>query len=222
MIVLATIISLPVRASDSLQTVTQYGVRIYEVLNCDTNGTAVLDTHTVRKFARDAAIKAYTDIGIPKGKKIAIVNGTSGYLVDAALIWIKGIVFDTNGDFRALREIAVERLSDQTYYSSLVGTGARPEYYARHGDSIRIFPEPATNDSIYVFYFARDKFPAANADTINIPIEYKDAVVWAGAGYCAVRMNRPDLIQLFGALYKEEVMRVRGKMEFEGVSQDEK
>jgi hypothetical protein len=198
-------------------TVTEYRVKVLEVLNADTTGTAVLDTHTVNRFVRDGAIRAYTDIGIPKGKKIALVKNTGGYLVDAGLLWIRGIVVDTADEFMAMREIQVSQLSDANYYNSLKGEIARPGFYIRHGDSIRIYPIPQATDSIYVFYFARAKYPAANADTVTIGTEQRFAVIYAAAAYCCARAGRSDKWKFFEDLYTQEVMRLRSRFEFEGL-----
>lgn len=218
-IILATIISGYVSASDSLVTVKQYRSRVYELLSCDTTGTSVLDTGLVRRYVQDGVIRAYTDVGIAKSKKMKLTRGTASYLVDAGLTWIKGITLDTNGDFAAMKEIQVSKLSDESYYSTLVGKGSRPEFFIRHGDSIRIYPTPQGTDSLYIFYFARDAFPPADTTTILVPIEYRYAVLYASTSLCAIRMGRFDLYSIFENAYNQEVQRLRTKFEIEGIDE---
>lgn len=201
-------------ASDSLLTVREIGVRAYQFLSLDTSGVGDLDSALMNQFATDGAIRAYTDIGDPKGKMIPILRNTTGYLVDDALISIRGIVFDTNQTFRALREVIPERLTDLTYYSNLEGTLMRPSYYVRHGDSVRIYPPPKSNDSMYVFYFARGKFPYADTVAVTIPSEYRMAAIYATMIYGEIRRQNYDKVPVLEGLYDKEVIRIRSRFEF--------
>lgn len=216
-LLMAAIISLlvcPVVASDSLLTVREVAVKTYQLLSLDTSGVADLDSALMHRFATDGSIRAYTDLGDPKAKKIAITKDLSAYEVDAAMISIRGIVFDTNQTFRALREVFPERLNDLTYYSNLEGAVMRPSYYIRHGDSVVILPTPKGNDSIYVFYFARGKFPYADTVAVVIPSEYRMAAIYATMIYCQLRMDNYEKVEFLEKLYATEIIRLRSRFEF--------
>jgi hypothetical protein len=125
-----------VKASDSLNTIRDIMTKSYMLLAVDTNGTDLLDTATVRRLAYDGSVRAYTDLGDARAKKIAIVADSSGYEIDFGLISIEGIVLDSNQTFQAMQRIEPSLLNDLTYYNNLTGQENRPRYYIRHGDSL--------------------------------------------------------------------------------------
>lgn len=218
-LIFSLLLTFTVQASDSLMDIREYMTRTYEVLNVDTNGTNILDTGTVRKFVFDGAWRAYADLGDPRTGKYAVTAGSSGIHIDEGLIWIVGIVLDSNTSFQAMMQVDLTKLDDLNYYSSLEGEQERPRYYIRHGDSINIYPRPGEEDSITVFYFARGEFPSgARSDTVSIimPSEYRFAVIYASAIYCEVRRRNLDGVGFFEKLYQQEVVRLRSRFELEG------
>lgn len=218
-LIFSLLLTFTVQASDSLMDVREYMTRTYEVLNLDTNGTNVLDTATVRKFVFDGAWRAYSDLGDPRTKKIVVTEEVSGIHIDEGLIWIVGIVLDSNMNFRAMSQVDLTKLNDLNYFQSLEGKQTRPRYYIRHGDSINIYPKPGEEDTITVFYFARGAFPSgARSDTVSIimPSEYRFAVIYASAIYCEVRRRNLDGVGFFEKLYQQEVTRLRTRFELEG------
>ncbi len=200
---------------DSLMSSQTVSERAYNLLNIKTTGAGSLDTNTVYFFVREAALRVCTDIGIPKGKMINITDGQTGYLVDNALIWIKGVIADTNLTIWSLRPIELERLTDESYYRNLKGRATRPSYYVRHGDSIRIYPPPTESDSIYVFYFARLKYPTSTTELLHVPQEYRVAILYATCQMCLMRVKDFQGADYYKGLYYEEVARLRTRFEFE-------
>jgi len=205
----------PVFATDSLMTIQEYRTKTYQIINVATTGNDILDSTILVSFVKDAVIRVYTDIGLPKSKIMSITANTASYLVDDALIWIKGITLDTNEFFSSLREIDVSRLSEASYYNDLSGQSSRTRFYIRHGDSIRLYPPPTEDDSMYVFYFARGAFPAV-VDTISISSECRMAILYATAEMCNIRRGMYNDADYFAKKYNEEVVRVRRKFEVEG------
>lgn len=203
-------------AADSLMTVQEYQTKIYQAISADTNGTDLLDDALVMSYAKDAITRVYTDIGLPMQKKITITDGDAAYLVDNGLVWVKGATFDTNQTFSSLRPIEAWRLTDESYYSNLEGTYARPKFYIRQGDSITLYPAPEYNDTIYVFYFARGAFPATDTTTISVPLEMRQAIIYAGAELCQIRRSNWAAADKFHERYMNEVARIRTKFEIEG------
>jgi len=219
----ALIISLcaiPAFASDSLMDVREYAVKVYDILDIDSNGNASLDTATVRKFVFDGAIRTYSDIGDPRTKKIPVSAGVAGVYIDAGLISIVGVILDSNKTFQAMQQVAPNMLNDVNYYNNLTGTYYRPRYYIRHGDSIDIYPRPFRNDTVTVLYFARGAFPyGTKSDTVTIvmPLENRMAVVYATASLCELRRRNFESSAIYEKLYEQEVARLRSRFEFEGI-----
>ena len=204
-------------ASDSLLTVRECVVRTCWILNIDTTGTDKLDSALLHQFATDGVMKAYTDLGSPMAKKIAISDGTSGYLVDDGLLWVRGAIFDTNSTFNGLIEIEPDSFGNRQYFNNLSGTLDRPKYFIRHGDSIVIVPRPVSDDSLYIFYFGRGAFPYADTVSITIPSEYRMAAVYATATYIELRRRNFDAMAAYEQLYEKEIIRLRRKFEIAGI-----
>jgi hypothetical protein len=200
---------------DSLMSTQTVAERSYNLLNLKTTGVASLDTNIIYFFVREAALRACNDIGVPKGKMINITEGTTSYLVDDALIWIKGVVLDTNEVFKSMRPVELDRLTDNTYYRSLKGKTIRPDYYIRHGDSISIYPPPAASDSIYVFYFVRLAYPSNTTSLYNVPQEYRLAIIYGTCQMSLMRLRDYQGAEYYKGLYYEEVARLRTRFEFE-------
>ena len=212
----ALIISGFCQASDSLMSVREYRTRTYELLNCDTLGPSNLDTAVARKFVVDAAIRAYSDLGDARTKKVAVTAGVSGIFVDQGLIWIAAAVLDSNKTFFPMQQVDVVQLREKTYYSSVTGIQVRPRYFIRHGDSISIYPRPQAKDTISVYYYARGKFPT-DTQNVVIPAEYRFAVIYAAASLCELRRGNFDRVQLYEQLYDKEILRLRTRFEMEGL-----
>jgi len=206
-------------ASDSLMTVRNCAVRTCQILNIDTTGTGKFDSTLLNQFATDGAMRAYTDLGVAKSKKIAISGGISSYLVDAGLLWVRGALFDTNYAFAGLMEIDPDSFSNKQYWSNLQGTLTRPTYYIRHGDSIMIIPRPPDNDSLYIFYFAREAFPYADTVSIQISSEQRMAAIYATAIFIELRRRNFEAVGMFEQFYQQEIGRLREKFEISGVRQ---
>ena len=206
-------------ASDSLMDSREYMTKTYNVLNVDTNGTKMLDTVTVKGFVFDAAMKAYSDLGDPRAGKYVITAKTPGVFISAGLISIVVAMLDTNNNYQVLKRIDPAKLSDESYYSTLIGTFARPKFYIRHGDSINLVPPPAKNDTLKVFYFARGSFPYSDTVNIILPSEYRWAVVYAAAGMCELRRGNFDKAEAFEKLYQQEVALLRTRFELEGITE---
>ena len=128
-------------------------------------------------------------------------------------------MLDTNNNYQVLKRIDPAKLSDESYYSTLIGTFARPKFYIRHGDSINLVPPPAKNDTLKVFYFARGSFPYSDTVNIILPSEYRWAVVYAAAGMCELRRGNFDKAEAFEKLYQQEVARLRTRFELEGITE---
>ena len=218
LIVLLTMLPSLSYGVDSLMTVGESRAEALTLLNLKVTGAGPLDSSTVDFFVKESAIRVCTDIGVPKGKMINITDGTTGYLVDDALIWIKGVILDTNKVFRSMKPLALEQLTEETYHGTLVGTTTRPSYYIRHGDSIRIYPPPAASDSIYVFYFARNAYQGTarpETTTVVIPVEYRLAVLYGTCQMSLMRLKDFPGADYYKGLYYEEVARLRTRFEFE-------
>lgn len=210
-LLLALLLSGFLTANDSLLTVAQARSKTYRLLGTDTTGTSILDTATMSLFVKDATVDAQSDIGKPRAKKIVVVADQSSYFVDEGLTWIKGITLDTNNTFYALKPVELDRVTDMTYYNNLTGTFRRPQFFVRHGDSIKVYPAPVESDTIQIFYYARDKFPYSNADTIFLPVEYRNAVVYKAAHYAELRRKNFDKANMWLQLYSREIAMLRHK-----------
>jgi hypothetical protein len=220
-VLIFSLLASSVSASDSLMDVREYMMRVYDILNLDSNGTKTLDTVSVREFTFDGGIRAYTDLGDPRTDKFAVTAGVSGIFIDEGLIRVVGIILDSNKTFQAMQRVEPHRFSDLSYYKNLTGKQSRPKYYLRHGDSINIYPRPGKNDTITVFYFARGAFPyGGRSDTVSVvmPVEYRWAVIYATAVLCEIRRGNFDRAAEFEKLYQQEVMRLRTRFELEGLT----
>jgi len=191
--------------SDTLLTCKEYGFRVANILNlADTvNGNDVVDSGTIQKSVRMAFNEIGRGIAIPKSQKITLVSGTRRYFVDNGLTDISFVARIRNKSSSPLNLI-YPGIETDTDWEDKILSGDTVQFYSVHGDSIRIFPTASYTDTIEVDYFARPAHPDASSDTVNIPVKYRDALIFLAGYYCEVKRGG-----MKKQLYWDEYMRIR-------------
>jgi len=208
----ALIISSVSSASDSLRTVGEFGRRVFRnLLVTDTvAGNDILDSGLVNRLVRDAVLEVGSRIGAEKAKTITTTSGTMGYQADAHFDSLRAVMLK-KGRYSELISFGTFDAFSSAYdkMAHSYDTGAY-EFCAIHGDSIYLYPVPASTDTIYLFYWGWGKTPSAAADTVDLPHELYNLVeYWATVKAAAVEQN-PERMQTYLLLYKTEEQKYLG------------
>lgn len=199
-------------ASDSLRTVSEMGHRVFNNLNiADTiEGHARLDSGTVRRCIRDATVDVGTLLPTPKAKTITTTSGTFGYLVDTHLDSVQAAFVKGGRWAKLLPVVPWYKLIEAYSQMGLTYDTTSIEYAAVNGDSLYLYPVPASGDSIYVFYTTRGSTPTAAADTIDVPHELYSAVEYLATVKAAMIEQNLPAIQIFNEAYAQEIAKFIG------------
>lgn len=165
--------------NDTLLMVKEYGFRCFGMLNiADTiNGTAQLDSTDMIKSVKMAFSRISRSVTVPKAKNILTVDGQRSYLIDDALISFGSAYKGSKGVTKPLIRMYSGVENDGDYEDKMVA-GDSVMYFKVWGDSIKFYPVPTFVDTIQVEYNGRPAHPDASGDTVYVPYEYKDAMIF--------------------------------------------
>lgn len=200
--------------SDTLLTVTQYGYRVANFMNMadSVNGTAKLPAAEIKNYVRMAFGTISLNISVDKTKYLPVVKGTRKYLVEAGLIHVRDVSRVYNNVTDPLEEVSnAGTLGSRTTYKDQAAGDERSQFYEVLGDSIRLFPTPIYNDTVVIEYKARPSHPYADTCVVQVPYEYKNALIYLAAFISEVSVRGP-MADVYWKLYDNETKDIKSRM----------
>lgn len=194
-LVTLSMLSAPCKADiDSLLTVEEYAYRCFGMLNInDTiNGSARLDSSDMIKLVKMSFSRISRSITIPKAKNVFAVANQRAYLVDDALVSFGSAIKASNGVSKPLIRMYKGVENSEDYQDKMVA-GDSVMFYEVWGDSIYLYPMPTKVDTIQVKYNGRPPHPDAVNDTVHVPYEYKDAMIFLTCYHAELMLTGPRL-----------------------------
>lgn len=209
-----TLMPFMVRAdSDTLLTCKQYGYRVFNLMNIADSGkgNATLDSSDMQKAIRMAFNGIGRSIAVPKTKVIPTVDGTRNYLIDNGFISVTNVMRVTNKSLTPMIPVLDVSMIDTDPNFTAKMTSDSVIFYMIHGDSIRFLPIPNHVDTIMIDYMARPAHPNATSDTVWIPYEYKDALIYLSAFHAEI-MRQGNKAQTYWGFFAIEAPDIANKM----------
>ena len=199
--VLMVLLPFTTRASDSSRTVAEMGYRVLGNLNmADTvNGNDRCNSTIAKKAVRDATADVY---GIPKAKSIVTASGTMGYLVDSRLDELMMAMVKKTRWGIILKMVPFEQWREGLNQSGNVNDTASIDYCSQHGDSIYLYPIPASVDTIYLIYTTYGPHLWTDTNVVTVPAELYTPIEYMATIKAAVIAGKDDYAAKYMELYK--------------------
>jgi len=171
------------------------------------------DTSIWYEFISRACIKVAMDLEcVEEQTSIFTADGTESYLVDSAILQNCDmfVVLLQGNAMTPLKRLPATLMEE--YWKKTSGGADDPSSgYWTHGDSIILFPTPVQIDTLLVGYSIYSAYIDAGSDAINIPLEYREAVVMYTAYLYEARVKMYDEAQYYLGEYTRLIAEYKNK-----------
>ncbi len=178
------------------------GHRVLGNLNmADTlNGNARIDSTIAQKAVRDATADVY---GIPKAKTILTTKGTMGYLVDSRLDDLMVAMVKKGTWGRILDLVPFGKWQEVYTETPNVNDSASMDYASQHGDSVYLYPIPASVDTVYLLYTTYGPHLWTDTNVVAVPAELYSPIEYLATIKAAIIGGRDKKAAEYIELYKQ-------------------
>lgn len=133
---------------------------------------------------------AYDANCIYKESSFVTVAGTRNYIIDTSMIDVDYVLKVRNKTVRPLTKWFAPFLKQRWPDTALSKLAFSPHAYWYFADSVWFYPTPVRADTMLIGYMIYPTNLLADDSTTNIPVEFREAIVWYTCHLALWRMGR--------------------------------